>query len=212
MEIKLGAEAFGTDGKIGEVRQFIIDPKSQRAEQMTIRPTLGKERIVSLLRVTRAEDDKIYLDLDKRTFGEMELFDEGAYRVPGQSETQLPNWINEGTTRDDQDPRAGVGQVPFDLRTGPLPNDQAASEFTPLDEQEPVISKGTAVLDANGKKVGQVDAFAVDHVTGKATRLEVQHGTVFGRKFDLPLDWVRAFAPEGVMLKVEKEKVDGAMT
>ncbi len=212
MEIKLGVEAIGTDGKIGEVRQFIIDPKSQRAEQMTVRPNLGKERVVSLLRVTRAEADKVYVDLDKHAFEGMELFNASAYRVPGQSETQLPNWINEGTPRDDQDPRAGVGQVPFDLRTGPVPDRQAASEFTPLDEQEPVISKGTAVLDTNGEKVGQVDEFAVDHVTGKATHIGVQRGGLLGHKRAVPLDWVREFAPEGVMLKVGKEKVDGAVT
>ncbi len=208
MEIKLGAEAIGTDGALGHVRQFIIDPKSQRAEQLTVRPTLGKERVVSLLRVTRAEEDKIYLDLDKRAFEGMELFNDQAYRVPGQSEIQLPNWINEGATRDDRDPRAGVGQVPFDLRTGPEPSNQASGEFTPADEQEPVISKDTAVLDANGDKIGPVDEFAVDNVTGQATRLSVRYGHLRGHAVDVPLDWVREFAPEGVMLKVGKEEVE----
>ncbi len=204
MEISLGAEVWGTNGKLGQVKSFIIDPKSQRAEQMAISHTLGGERVVSLLRVTRVEGSRIYLDLDKQTFDTLEKFNPVAYRVPGRDRLDEPSWEQEGTTHFEPKVFGGVGQIPLDDAAIEQFDDPRSQAITPVDQREPVVSHDLAVLDNHDVKIGQVASFAVDQVTGKPVQLSVRQSGLSTHAREVPLDWIETITPLGIALKVEK--------
>ncbi len=205
-KIRLGARVSATDGEIGEVRRFFIDPESQRAEQMTVGGLSG-ERVVSLLNVKRVEDGKVYLDLDKKRVQELALFNENAYRDPGLREGRLPDWADEGNRRADLQVRGDVGQVPVDAEGDRAGSTAVDTNYTPLDQREPVISTDTAVLDANGNKIGTVAAFAIDQVTGIPAGLGVRRGLLPGNAIDVTPDEIQTFAPEGVVLRVSELEI-----
>jgi hypothetical protein len=207
MEIRLGAEAIGTNGKLGEVRRFIIDPESQRAEELTISHTLGGEHVAPLLRVTKAEQERVYLDLDKQAFEALEEFNAAAYRTPGQSgqDRSMPEQM--GNMSYEPGALGGIGEIPLDderLRRMMAPEYDAT---TPEDEREPMVALGASVLDVNGEKVGQVSAFAVEVVTGKPAHLKMRHGRLWGQEREVPLDWIKSFTPLGVELNVGKDHI-----
>ncbi len=206
MEILLGATAIGTDGKLGEVARFFIDPESGRAEQMTIKPGLGEEHIVSLMRVTRVDGTKVYLDADRQAVNDAPRFSAHAYRVPHEDdETTLTPKTDVGDTASIQAQPGNIStaegwNVQVD-RSGTLP------EFTPEDELEPMVARDTPVLDSNGSKVAGVKEFGVDNVTGLPTRLTVHAAGLFGHNTDIALDQVQEYGPEGILLKLSGDNL-----
>ncbi len=205
MRIKLGETVIGTDGKLGEIHGFFMDPKSRRAEQIIVKPALSEARLVNIGHVERGEDEQVYLDVDKSAFDASERFDANAYRRPGGEPTILPpaSRFVGGTLNVDM--QGGMTGEPGEGIPGPIP--PAASEITPLDEQEPVVSRDLEVVDVNGEKVGKVHAFAVESVTGIPELLTLHQGALFGHEVNVPVDWIQDITAEAIMLKVGKEEL-----
>ncbi len=210
MEIRLGVEAVGQNGGLGKVKRFMIDPASQRAEEMTIGGLSERERVVSLLRVVDVKADRITLDMDKKEFESMALFNEDAYRArdvsPDASIVRPPSWPDDPGNSARFKVTGGVGEYPISEPPNP-PGQSEGPEVTPLDEREPTVAEGTAVLAADGETVGHVAAFAVDHVTGAPVSLTLHRGLLGLQHVDISLDWLDAFRPEGVALKVSKQEI-----
>ncbi len=207
MEVRLGAEAIGKDGSLGHIARFFMDPKYERAEQMTIKHPLGIEHVVPLLSVTRVESDKVYVDLDKAQVDAAERFDERSYRAPGLHISTEPDWQNEIGTPPLYGSQTGETVSPPDPA---VQRDQPGSpepEFTPEDEQEPVISRDTNVLDRDGRKAGKVGRFVVDNLTGKPLALALREGTIISHEVDVPLDLVQEYGPEGILLKTTRDQI-----
>ena len=69
LRIHCGAEVYATDGKIGQVDEFLISPKDDRISQLVLREGhLWRQKLVTIpiLEIDRIETDLIHLKLSKQ--------------------------------------------------------------------------------------------------------------------------------------------------
>ncbi|HEY7293735.1 MAG TPA: PRC-barrel domain-containing protein, partial [Dehalococcoidia bacterium] len=70
MDVTIGAEVRGSDGKLGDVHRVIVDARTGHVTDLVVKHgfLFGNERVVPLSSVTKVENGVVYLDTDKEAF------------------------------------------------------------------------------------------------------------------------------------------------
>lgn len=218
MIVAIGQEVVGKNGRLGALFGLRMDVKSQTAEEIVIESgfPVHDYRLAVLGFVTAVEDGTVQVDLDKTQLTELEQYNPGAFRsedIDRRGAGPLDRGVNErwnyglddvlSNTPDEQRQDRPVEE------THPMvPRYPSGEEIAPEDDRPTVISQGTYVWDNQGQKVGQVHTFAVETSTGRPERLTLKRGFLSQPDLIIPLEWVALYGPEGIALRVPKEKVE----
>jgi uncharacterized protein YrrD len=207
MEIMIGSEVHGTDGKLGEVQGVIADARTDTITDLVVKHgfIFTNARIVPLAHVVRVEDGVVYLDLDERGFEAMDGFAE-EIKAPNPDYVGPPDYDLQGTYRGNFVYKSQIAS--FGQFQGKPMGYPGGEQLTPDLRQRPSIESGDDVLDVAGERIGEVGEFGLDPETGAPTRLTVKQGMLFKRETELPPDWVKDLSDDGVMLSVTKDEVE----
>jgi uncharacterized protein YrrD len=207
MEIMIGSEVHGTDGKLGEVQGVIADARTDTITDLVVKHgfIFKDARIVPLVHVVRVEDGAVYLDLDEGGFKAMDGFTE-EIQGPNPDYVGPPDYDLQGTHRGNFIYKTQVAS--FGQLGGKPLGYPGGEKLTPDFRQRPSIASGDDVLDATGERIGEVGEFGLDPETGAPTRLTVKQGALFKRETELPTDWVEQLSDDGVVLTVTKDEVE----
>ncbi len=206
MDVTIGAEVRGSDGKLGEVHRVIVDARTGHITDLVVKHgfLFGNERVVPLSRVAKIEDGAVYLDADKAAFERFNGFTDDRYRAPDPDYIGPPGFDNTQFLLDEITSigTASYGQVepPFGYPGG--------EQLSPDDMGRAAIRRGSDVLDADGEKVGEVAELSLDPEGGAPRHISVKRGLLFKDEMDLPLAWVQEIGDKGVLLNVTKADVE----
>lgn len=209
MEIAIGADVVGKDGKLGEVQRVIVDARSNHVTDLVVKHGFlwGNERVVPLSCVAGVTDGAVRLDMDEAHFKTLNGFAPDHYHAPDPDYIGPPGFDHGEFLLDTavaSGSAAGLGPA-----SGAPPLGYPGGEqVTPDNMARPAYAKGMDVLDALGEKVGEVHEFAVDASSGKLTRLVLRRGFLLHHDTELPLAWVENLGDEGVLLNVGKAQVE----
>lgn len=211
MDIKIGADVVGRDGKLGEVHRVIMDERSGKVTDLVVKHgfIFGGERVVPLSHVTGVEDGAVRVDLDEKGFEAMDGF---AAHVRGADPDYIgpPDMDAEGVHR---------GNAAFEqmVAAGPLGATGAVGKplgypggeaLSPDLVQRPAVSSGIEVLDIDGEKIGSLGELSFKATDGTPTRITVRQGVLFKHDADVPVEWVQGFSTDGMVLNVAKAEVE----
>lgn len=207
MEIEIGADVMGTDGKLGEVDRVIVDARSDKVTDIVVKHgfVFGRERVVPLRHVLNTEGGNVYLDMDKRMFETMDGFSDDRYRAPDPSYSGPPGYNNEQFLMDET---VAIGPMAAYGGTGAPLGFPGGEQTSPDDMARPTVSAGTHVLDVDGEKVGEVHEVSFNAANGAINHLSIRRGLIFKHDTELPADWVKEVSDDGVMLRVRKGEVE----
>ena len=208
MDISIGADVVGSEGKLGEVHRVIVDARSERVTDLVVKHgfVFGRERVVPLSHVQSVENGVVHLDLDQRGFEAMDGFAEDRFRAPDPNWIGPPGYARESFVVDTmvaEGPMMGVAGGP-----GPALGFPGGEQSAPDDMARPTIQPGTPVLDMDGNKVGEVHEMSFSTENGAPPRLVVRSGGLFHHDTELPASMVREIADDGVMLNVGRAEVE----
>lgn len=207
MEITIGSEVHGTDGKLGEIQGVIADARTDTVTDIVVKHgfIFKDARIVPLVHVINVQDGVVYLDLDEAHFGVMDGFAE-EIKGPNPDYVGPPDYDLQGTHRGNFVYKTEIAS--FGQFQGKPLGYPGGEQLTPDFRQRPALESGDDVLDAAGERIGEVGEFGLDPETGAPTRLTVKQGVLFKRETELPVDWVDELSADGVVLTVTKDEVE----
>lgn len=219
MIISLGQDVVGTDGKLGVIDGFSIDPNSQAADQIVIKHgLLGSDRRLAVLgHVTGLDSGAVQVDLNGKDIETLELYDPDAYSGADLGAPSHLPFQQEGDQRFNFGMHQTPGTVAPSVNTDAPLNDAhrmtppypTGNDVAPDDKRLIVVSEGMDVLDNTGERVAQVHGLAVETSTGEPAHISVKRGGLLSSaRFDLPLDWVEQFTFRNVVLNVDKGQLE----
>ncbi len=217
MIVTIGQEVIGKSGKLGTLYGLRMDPESQTAEEMVIRHGIPVHdyRLAVLGFVTSVQDDTVQVNLDRTQLGELEQYNPGAFRsedLDRNGPGPLDNGVNERwnygldealSNRPSDEPQ----DRPIEETHPMAAHYPTGEEIAPEEDRPFVVSEETYLWDNQGQKLGQVHRFAVETSTGRPERLTLKRGFLSQPELAIPLEWVAHYGPEGIALRVAKEKV-----
>ncbi len=205
-DVRIGAEVRGTDGKLGEVHRVIVDARTGHITDLVVKHgfLFGNERVVPLSGVAKVENGVIYLDADKDAFERFNGYADDRYRAPDPNYIGPPGFNNTEFMLDEV---TAMGVASFGQVEPPL-GFPGGQQVSPDDMQRPALQEGSAVLDANGEKVGEISELSLDPDGGAPRHIAVKRGFLFTQEMDLPLAWVQEIGDDGVLLNVTKAEVE----
>jgi sporulation protein YlmC with PRC-barrel domain len=212
VELRLGADVLGTDGKLGELTKVIADAHRDRITELVVKGGGfgSREHVVPLRFVQRVDGDAIYLDVDKQTFdGKSGVVD--ALHGVDADYTGPPSMDQEGSFRGNLDydsVAASGGQIQG--KPGGYPGGE---QLTPDIHDRPTISLGMDIISDIGDKVGEIGELSFSSEDGTLVRLVLKRPLIARRDphVELPVTWVKDLAVDGILLTVGKADVDALL-
>jgi sporulation protein YlmC with PRC-barrel domain len=212
VELRLGADVMGTDGKLGEFDKAIADAGRDRITELVVKGEGLRPRhhLVPLRFIQRVDGDAIYLDVDKETFeGKPGVV--SAIHGEDADYTGPPSMDQDGTFRGNlgyDSVVASGGQIQG--KSGGFPGGE---QLTPDIHDRPAISLGMDILSKLGDKVGEVADLSFSSEDGSVVRLVLKRPLVLRQdpRVDLPVSWIKDLAVDGILLNVEKSEVDALL-
>ena len=209
MDVAVGADVLGTNGKLGTVHRVIVDARSNTVTDLVVKHGFvwGSERMVPLGHVRATDEAGVHVDLDEDGFKAMNGFVDDRYRAPDPNYMGPPGFDKRGFLLDEM--TAGLsGAGAGTSYAAPPMGFPGGEQVSPDDMQRPVIEPGTAVLDAAGEKVGEVHEYVVDGGSGVPERLVLRKGTIFHTDTTVPTAWIGDLSEKGVTLTVPRAEVE----
>ncbi|OAI41399.1 hypothetical protein AYO38_03715 [bacterium SCGC AG-212-C10] len=210
--ISIGADVEGLDGRIGEVSRVVVDSDQDRITGVVVKrgSILATERIVALDTLRAGEGTTLMLDIQQDEFDQLEPFDETVYRAPDPDYSGPPGFDYEsaGATNYALNSYVALGpSLAFGTggRTGGYPGSEVIATVT---NEMPNIHEGTAIMDIDGEKVGEVSELTVDPESAQPVTLRVKQGFIFKSERELPVEWISELGPERILLSVTKAEVE----
>lgn len=210
VDIAIGADVVGRDGKLGSVHRVIVDARSNTVTDLIVKHgfAFSKERILPLGRVTGVDGAGAHVDMDQRGFEALNGYTDDRYRAPDPSYIGPPGYSHDTFLLDAATASLGGGGTGSFAYSSPPLGFPGGQQVTPDDLQRPVIQPGTDVRDADGEKVGEVETFSTDPATGAATHFTLRQGHIFTHDAPLPADWIAELSDKGVVLRAKKADID----
>lgn len=204
MRLVLGHAVHCTDAKFGELADVVIDPVSGRVTHLVVQPH-GRHDSARLVPIERASaaGDGVALDGSIADIEALDTVHESAYLRVGEFPVSDPDW-DIGT----EDVLAlplyqemdGMGIV-----SDPNPNVMVNYDRIPKHEVE--IRRSSAVMSADGHRLGHVDGFLIG--TGETADIVLERGHLWGkREIVIPAAAVARVETDVVTLSVTKDDVD----
>jgi len=208
MDIAIGANVLGTDGKLGEISDVIAEARTDQVVEVVVKhgTLFGRgHTIMPLSLIERVEGDDVYVNLDRATFEKGSEF-VAALHADYTDYVGPPSQDNEGTFR---------GNMEYDAVTlsggqmqGKTMGYPGGEVLTPDDMSESEIGPGSPIISADGMKVGEVGTLSFARETGSPTRLTIRSGHVIKHSYNVPIAWVKDLSTRGVILSVSTHEVE----
>ena len=201
MNLEIGSEVLGPDGKLGTLTQIVIEPLGERVTHVVVeRGGLTPwEKLVPTEHLTRTEGDRVWTDL---THHEMEALPDTVGFTGTAPAPATPSDVPLGDLRP-------VGLLwPSNVLGWYLPSHQASTPAHPHSNLPPGthgLKSGTEVYCRDGK-VGHLDEVLYDEESGKATGVIIRKGFFFARELEAPIDWVESINDQ-IHLKVRSDEI-----
>jgi sporulation protein YlmC with PRC-barrel domain len=201
MQIELGATVRCTDEVFGELADVVIDPVKKRVTHLVVEPREGhaEARLVPIELARGGEPHEISLRCtveEARRLGGVQEF---AYLRIGEAVVDDPEWD------------VGVSDVlamPY-FEAGLSPGNYMADTglvYDRIPKGEVEIRRASAVISADGDRLGHVDGFIVDdeHIT----HVVLERGHLWGkREIAIPIGAVASVETDAVTLNLSKDEV-----
>jgi sporulation protein YlmC with PRC-barrel domain len=212
MEVGIGAEVMGTDGKLGELDRVIADAQRDRIIALVVKHgRIGATRhVVPLTYVQRIEEGTVHLDLD-----EAALTGKGgiADAIHGATEdyTGTPSTDMEGSFQGNLQQDSYFDS--FGQLGGKVGGFPGGERLTSDLHDQPAISLGMDIITNDGEKAGEIAAMSFTVEDGAPAKLVLKRPLIARRDphVELPIAWVKDLAVDGVLLNVSKREVDALL-
>lgn len=213
MDIAIGADVLGTNGKLGSVHRVIVDARSNTVTDLVVKHgfPFTTDRVLPLGLVRAVDQAGVHADLDERGFEALNGFSDGHYRAADPDYTGPPGYSHDTFLLDAATASLGAGGTGGFGYTSPPMGFPGGEEISPDNMARAIIQPGTDVLDADGEKVGEVEAFTASAATGEAGHITLRQGHIFTHDAPLPAEWIAELSDKGVVLRVRKAEVDELM-
>lgn len=195
IKFRIGARVDARDRWLGYLVALVADPVARRITHLVVDDTGVPDsgRLVPIDKVVEADDNHIRLDLTAEAFFQLEPFVQPRY------------------LRGDNFRLSDHDDTPEHLFLFPLTVPAEGWSFV-FEERVPpgevAIRPGAAVLDANGKKLGQVDEFLVDPSDQRISHLVLRRGHIFGKRtITVPMTEIVEATPDRVRLRLTGDEV-----
>ena len=203
MEIPLNVDVRCSDGVCGRSTSIILNPTTEEVTHFVVKANgiLGDEYLVPIDVIFESASEYIRLRWSREDFAQAEPFiksvfigkDESAFLAESMSASTFL-W-----------PYAMAGGDPYQ----PAMLSALYEQVEQIPPGELAVRRGTEVEATDGR-VGKVDEFLIDPVTGRITHLVLRKGHLWGeREITIPVSQIERVAPEAVYLKLDKEDVNG---
>ena len=196
MNLEIGAEVLGPEGKLGTLTRIVIEPLGERVTHVVVmRGGLHPwEKILPTERLTRTEGSRVWTDLRLEDMAAYPDFIAYAGTAPTPS---TPAEVPMGD-------RSPVGLLwPSDVLGWYLASQKSPTPSQPhanLPEGTHGLKSGTEVHCRDGK-IGRLDEVVYDEESGRATGMVIRKGFIFARELEAPIDWVETI-DDTIRLKV----------
>jgi hypothetical protein len=203
MEIPLNVDVHCSDGICGRSTSIILNPVTEAVTHFVVKASglLGDEYLVPLDAIFESASDYIRLRWSRDDLARAEPFikavfigkDESAFLAESMSASTFL-W-----------PYAMAGGDPYQPA-------MLASLYEQVEQVPPgelAVRRGTEVEATDGR-IGKVDEFLIDPVTGHITHLVLRKGHLWGeRDVTVPVSQIDRVTPVAVYLTLSKEAVNG---
>jgi nucleotide-binding universal stress UspA family protein/uncharacterized protein YrrD len=212
MDVKIGADVIGREGKLGDVHRVIIDERSGKVTDLVVKHgfIFGGERVIPLGHVTGVDDRGVRVDLDEKGFEAMDGF---AEHVRGVDPDYIgpPDMDADGVHRGNAAFEQAVAAGPLGAITAKPLGYPGGEALSPDPVQRPAVSSGIEVLDIDGEKIGSLGELCFKATDGTPTRITVRQGVLFKHDADVPVEWVQGYSTDGMVLNVPKAEVEARL-
>lgn len=205
--------------KVGEVSRIIVDARTDTISGLVVKADgwFGKERIIPRDLLDPSADG-LRSEIPADDFEDLSPYDASAFHSPDPDYSGPPGFDRESLgqanltldTAVAMGSLAGIGTSakPMGFPGGETraPEDQVAA----AQRQLPVVERGADILDARGRKVGEVDEIAFDG-SGHASSLTAKQGFIFAKRFDIPAEWIEDISDQGVILNVAEDRLQAVV-
>ena len=188
MDIHLNAHVEGSDGRVGRLKNIILNPRTERVTYLVVRGNdlQNTERLVPEKLIKETTHDTVLLSISKEKFERMKNFIQEEY-IP--SNIMLYMAENKGW---DAGTPAGVFVEHEAIPAGGI-----------------AVPKGAGVFATDGH-VGKVDDLLVEKESGRITHLILLEGHLWGKKdVSIPVNRIDRYEDGNVYLKIDKNEVEG---
>jgi sporulation protein YlmC with PRC-barrel domain len=205
MRLDPGHEVCCTDGTYGELADVVIDPVAKRVTHLVVQPVhehVGATLVPAAL-VADGDDGAIALRCTVDEVAGMPRVQELAFLRLGEFPIDDPAWD------------VGIETVlampyyqPAGIDTGMPFDGQVEVSYDRIPRGEVEIQRGSAVVDADGHRLGSVDGFVVD-ADGQITHVVLERGHLFGRReVTISIGAVADVQNDEVTLGLDKAEVE----
>lgn len=219
MEFRQETPVVTTDGKaVGKLDRIVVDPLSEEVTHLVVRKGMvfSDDRVVPADRIEEATADRIRLKDDAEAAKQHPKLKESCYVALDEDEVERSGF------------EAGMGLSGAPMLYGYNPIDDRPSGELPPGVPPPrivadtctnvpkgavVLSEGTAVLGADGKKLGSVERVVSrgDPSVGRVTHFVISSGLLKKERRLIPIEWVEAIEDEAVQLAVGSHLVEARL-
>jgi len=199
MKIKFGTRVYSLDGEeVGIVKEAVVNPVTREVTHLVVQEGLlfENDQLIAVDEVESTSDDGIVL---RSTISDVHAaageYQEDAFARVGDDETGLPEkvWIRPPST------------PPSLVPPGLTPGELSADVSIPMDEV--AILHGCSVRTSDGTVIGSVNELLLDD-SETITHLVIDAGVVFSEPKLVPIDWIKAFADNEVVIAVDATVVE----
>jgi sporulation protein YlmC with PRC-barrel domain len=203
MRLELGSPVRCADERFGELADVVIDPAKRPVTHLVVTPRqrYRPARLVPI-ELVKGEHDAISLRCTLEEADALEPIQSGAYLRWGEAPLDDPDWD------------VGIETVlappysPYSAYGNPLDVDPHISIlYDRIPKGEVEIRRASAVMSAEGERLGHVEGFLVD-ADDALTHVVLERGHLFGcRDVTIPIDAVARVATDSVTLSLTKDEV-----
>lgn len=215
--LPIGQDIFSADGeKIGIVGSVVLNAENRHLEQIVAgQGIIAQPKLIDIDLIERADPERIVLGVTASQVEMLPDFVSTQYvEAPDSALSDLgPAWEAAATRTGRVFFGGPVGAAPYPGGFVPPPattagDNPAIETITNLPPQDVVISEGTPVIGADGKKIGNVD-----HVIfgdgGNLQGFVVKSGFIFRRAIVVPIEAVADVGAKTIRLTVPAVEMKG---
>lgn len=204
MIFNYGSDVIKENGeKIGEVKEVVIDPKTEDVTHIVIEKgiLLTEDKVLPISLVEDADQERVKLYPLEEPVDDLPKYEEEQFVEVREEEGKEPL----------------VGNPPFLYNYPPVgPYKKGDLEFRTYKKEKiknipkdvTPIEKGAKVITLDDQHVGNVEEVIIDPQTDEATHLVVSEGLLLVEEKLVPISWVNDYDEEKIHLAVDRKVIE----
>lgn len=211
MKFKYNSVVYSSEGnKVGKLKELVVDPRSQKVTHLVVAKGIlfTSDRVVPSHLVDNVDGERVVLSVTEdelKARAAREYVEEQYVKSPRKTEVapslSVAYWVRP--------PKTYTSQIaeppPAPPGIAPLPSQSDDGPRVPLEDV--VLEKGTEVWSEDDRHIGHLDE-CVTNDEEKITHLILQKGHMFTSPKMIPVDWVRDFRDNKIVLAVHADTVE----